>query len=91
MRAPIWLITGTAIIVAASSAWAQRYDPSYPVCMEAYGENGRRIECFFTSMAQCKEAARASAGICLNNPYYKTPATEATPTPSAKPARSPQR
>jgi Protein of unknown function (DUF3551) len=97
MRGLVWLISGIAIIFAAPSAWAQTYDPSYPVCMEAYGSDGSRIECFFTSMAQCKEGTQAFAGICFNNPYYVAPAAEAAPAaqaapaPSATPARSPRR
>jgi hypothetical protein len=62
--------------------------------MEACGQDGSRIECFFTSMAQCKEGTQAFAGICFNNPYYKPPAVEAAPAaqtapaPAATPARS---
>jgi len=97
MRGLVWLISGIGIIVAASSASAQRFDPNYPVCMEKYGEDGSRIECFFTSMAQCKEGTRASAAICFDNPYFKPPAPEAAPAaqtapaPAATPARSPRR
>jgi hypothetical protein len=96
MRGLVWLMLGTAMIFAASPASAQRYDPNYPVCMEVYGSDGSRIECFFTSMAQCKEGATGIAGICFNNPYYVTPAAEPAPAaqpapaPSATPARSPR-
>jgi hypothetical protein len=91
MRGLVWLISGIGMIAAASPAWAQRYDPSYPVCMEAYGEDGSRIECFFTSMAQCKEGTQAVAGICFNNPYYVAHAAPAAQTAPAPPARSPRR
>jgi hypothetical protein len=98
MRGLIWLIFGTGMIFAASPAWAQRYDPHYPVCMEVYGSDGSRIECFFTSMEQCKAGAQGGvAALCFNNPYYVAPAVEAAPAaqtapaPSATPARSPRR
>ena len=95
MHGPAWLVLGTAMIFAASPAWAQRYDPKYPVCKEVNDGQGSRIECFFTTMAQCKEGTLGgAAGLCINNPYYVAPAPEAapaaqtTPTPSATPARS---
>jgi Protein of unknown function (DUF3551) len=100
MRGPVWSILGIGMIFAASPAWAQRYDPNYPVCMEVYGADGSRIECFFTSMAQCKEGTQATAAICFDNPYYVAPPAEAAqsapaaqtaPAPSATPARSPRR
>jgi hypothetical protein len=85
------------MIFAASPAWAQTYDPNYPVCMEVYGSDGSHIDCYFTSMAQCKGGTQASAGICFNNPYYVAPPAEAAPAaqtapaPSATPARIPRR
>src|ERR1700722_17929788 len=87
MRGLVWLILATGIIFAASPARAQRYDPSYPVCMEVYGSDGSRIECFYTSMAQCKGGATGGvAGLCFNNPYYVTPAPEPTPAAQTAPA-----
>jgi hypothetical protein len=97
MRGLGWWILAIGMIFAAPPASAQRYDPNYPVCMEVYGSDGSRIECFFTSMAQCKEGAQGMAGLCFDNPYYVTPAAEAAPAaqtapvPSANPARSPRR
>ena len=96
MRGLVWLNSATGIIFAASpAARAQRYDPSFPVCMEVYGSDGSRIECFYTSMAQCKGGATGGvAGMCFNNPYYVTPTPEVTPAaqtapaPAATPARS---
>jgi hypothetical protein len=70
-----------------------RYDPDYPVCMEVYGSDGSRIECFFTSMEQCKLGATGTAGTCFNNPYYVQPPADAAAAaqtesaPSAKPAK----
>ncbi len=75
--------------LAASSASAQRYDPAYPVCMEQYGADGSVMNCFFTSMEQCKQGATGTAGICLNNPYYRAPPPEVTPAAAAEPAPAP--
>ena len=94
MRGAVWVILGTAMIFAAPPAWAQRYDPKYPVCMEVTDGEGSRMECFFTTMAQCKEGAQGIAGLCFNNPYYVAPAPEpepaaqTAPAPAATPARS---
>jgi hypothetical protein len=72
---------------------AGRYDPDYPVCMEAVGNGGGRIECFFTSYEQCRQATFGSSGTCFNNPSYVPPPVEAAPAqtepaPPAKPAKS---
>jgi hypothetical protein len=81
------------MIFAMSPASAQRYDPKYPVCMEVYGSDGSRIECFYTSMEQCRAAAQGMAGLCSENAYYvppppePEPAAETAPAPSAKPAK----
>ena len=92
MRARAGAIVGLGAILIATTAWgAGRYDPAYPVCMEAYGENGSRIECFFTSMEQCKQSASGSPGTCFDNPGYVAPPPEpvaavAEPAP-VKPAK----
>jgi Protein of unknown function (DUF3551) len=91
MRGPVCLILGIGMIFAASPAWAQRYDPKYPVCMEIYDGQGSRMDCFFTTMAQCKEGTQGGvAGMCFNNPYYAAPAVQTTLASSAAPARSPR-
>jgi hypothetical protein len=90
MRGRVGLILAAGMILAASPARAQRYDPNYPVCMEVYGGDGSRIECFFTSMAQCKEGAGAGvAGLCFNNPYYVAPPPEPAPVAQTAPAPAP--
>jgi hypothetical protein len=61
---------------------AGRYDPDYPVCMEAAGNGGSRIECFYTSYEQCRQATFGSSGTCFNNPSYVPPAVEAAPAPT---------
>ena len=97
MRGLAGLIVATGMMLAASAASAQRFDPAYPVCMEVYGSDGSVLNCFFTSMEQCKEGARGTAGICQNNPYYKplpaeaAPMAEPAPTPSPAPVKKKKR
>ena len=72
---------------------AGRYDPDYPVCMEAVGNGGGRIECVYTSYEQCRQVTFGSSGTCFNNPSYVPPPVEAAPAqtepaPPAKPAKS---
>jgi len=92
MRAGAGAILGLGVILIATSAWgAGRYDPAYPVCAEIYDDNGSRIECFFTSMEQCKMGTSGTPGQCFNNPGYVAPAPEpvaavAEPAP-VKPAK----
>jgi hypothetical protein len=89
MRGLVRAIAGTTLLLAASSASAQRYDPAYPVCMEIADGEGSRIECFFTSMEQCKEGAKGMPGSCFNNPYYKLPPAAVTPVAEPAPAPAP--
>jgi hypothetical protein len=89
MRGLVRLIVATAVVVAASPALAQRYDPAYPVCKETVDSDGPRIECYYTSMEQCKQGGEATAGTCVKNPYYKPPPPEATPAAEPSPIPSP--
>ena len=55
----------------ATPVHAQMYDPNYPVCMHVYGElEGERMDCIFTSLAQCAATASGRSATCLVNPYY---------------------
>jgi hypothetical protein len=90
MRVGAGIILGIAAILIASPARAQgRYDTAYSVCMEVYGGEGSRIECFFTSMEQCKLGTTGTAGMCFNNPYYVAPPPEPAVVPVAEPAAKP--
>jgi uncharacterized protein DUF3551 len=64
------ILTG-GVVLAATSASAQAYDPRYPVCMTLTEWGGSRIECSFTSIAQCKETASGRAAQCDANPFYE--------------------
>ena len=63
------VVVGTLLALAPASA--QTYDPRYPVCMHVYGVlEGDRIDCDFTSLAQCAASASGRPATCLINPYY---------------------
>ena len=66
-----------AVVLALGALWltkpasAQMYDPRYPVCMHTYGSLiGERMDCIFTSWAQCKASAEGLSATCLVNPYF---------------------
>lgn len=91
MRVAALAIVTIAAIWTAAPVRAQTYDANYPVCLEVYGENGSVIECGFTSLAQCTQAASGGrSAICFNNPYFRSAAAPAVPRSEA-PARSPTR
>jgi len=68
MRIPALAILTIATV--AAPAWAQTYDPSYPVCLQSYGIDGGNIECGYTSLAQCAMSASGRGAECLINPYF---------------------
>ena len=59
-----------SIFVVPSSAWAQTYDPAYPVCLQTYGIDGSSISCSYNSMQQCQMSASGRAAQCVTNPYF---------------------
>jgi Protein of unknown function (DUF3551) len=73
MRAMARTILAIATMLAASSAEAQRYDPSFPVCLQTYGMGGGNIDCSFTSLPQCNASALGRAAQCLTNPFFAHP------------------
>ena len=67
-------IVALAMAVIATSVQAQTYDPNHPVCMHVYGElEGERMDCIFTSLAQCAATASGRPATCLINPYFVYP------------------
>jgi hypothetical protein len=65
------LIMALATALPVGSAKAQMYDPKYPVCMHVFGElEGERMDCLFTSFAQCAASAKGRPATCLVNPYF---------------------
>ena len=66
-----------ALLLALGALWmtrpasAQMYDPRYPICMHVYGVLlGDRMDCDFTSFAQCQAGAAGLPASCLVNPFY---------------------
>ena len=67
----IFAILTLAMALIATSVQAQMYEPNYPVCMHVYGElEGERMDCIFTSLAQCAATASGRPAMCLINPYF---------------------
>jgi hypothetical protein len=80
MRMAAFAIVTIATIWTAAPARAQTYDPNYPVCLEVYGDDGSVIECGFSSLAQCTQAASGGrSAICFNNPYFAGARAPAVP------------
>jgi hypothetical protein len=70
MRILILVILAVGAVSVAGPVQAQTYDPSYPVCMQVTEWGGGRIDCSYTSMAQCTASASGRAATCLTNPYF---------------------
>jgi len=51
------LLIGTVAV----PAHAQTYDPHYPVCLQSYSLGGGKIDCSYTSLAQCNASASGRA------------------------------
>jgi hypothetical protein len=70
----------TAALMNAGPAFAQTYDPHYPVCMHVYGEQiGERMDCTFNSLGQCAATASGLPATCLINPYFADGRTRTPP------------
>ena len=59
-----------ALVLAATQAPAQTYDPSYPFCKKVSGDP-TYFDCRFTSMAECQQDIRGMSAECLANPYFR--------------------
>jgi Protein of unknown function (DUF3551) len=92
-RACTTLCIGAILIAAPAWAAGGRYDPNYPVCMEAASSGGSDVTCAYTSFEQCRQGTFGTSGSCFNNPSYVPPSVGATPAqaepePPAKPRKS---
>ena len=67
-RASLALVAFT-LLFAAGTTRAQTYDPSYPVCMQIYGQVGY-FDCRYTSLEQCRFLAVGRSASCVANPYF---------------------
>ena len=70
MRAWTCTLLTIATVFWAAPLRAQTYDPNYPVCIQTYAIGGGRIDCSFTSLAQCAASASGRSAQCYNNPYF---------------------
>ena len=71
MRMLRWIVLGGAVILMASPATAQTYDPRYPVCLQKWEWGGSTyFDCSYTSWDQCRAAGAGLAAMCLENPYW---------------------
>jgi hypothetical protein len=57
-------------VPVAAPAHAQMYDPAFPVCLQSYSLGGGRIDCSYTSLAQCNASASGRGAQCLTNPFF---------------------
>ena len=73
LRARAMAIAASAASLALSApAFAQTYDPAYPVCLQVYqGFVDYYFECAYMNMAQCQASASGRSASCVVNPYYK--------------------
>jgi hypothetical protein len=69
MRSLALTILTLGIVLTATHARAQRYDPAYPVCLYvvSFGTSPY-YRCSYTTMDQCR--ASANGQMCSLNPYY---------------------
>ena len=58
-----------AAVWGAQPAFAQTYDPAYPVCLHVF-RPWEYYQCSYTSLEQCKQSASGRAAMCDINPYY---------------------
>src|SRR3954453_3703693 len=70
MRIPAFAILTIATVLIAAPAWAQTYDPAYPVCLHVYGRGADYYQCRYTSLPQCNASASGRAAQCIVNPYF---------------------
>ena len=70
MRALVLIMSGIGTILIASPLQAQTYDPNFPICLQSCALGGCKIECDYTSLAQCKASASGRAAQCYTNPFF---------------------
>ena len=85
MRSLILAVLAAGVAVAATPAplSAQTYDPHYPICKRV-NSDAASIDCYYTTMEQCREDAHGESAERIVNPFYKT--AQEPSVPSAPPA-----
>ncbi|MCK1384625.1 DUF3551 domain-containing protein [Bradyrhizobium sp. 21] len=69
MRSARLALATIGLLLAGAPAHAQTYDPSYPVCMQIYGQVGY-FDCRYASLEQCRYLAVGRSASCVANPYF---------------------
>ena len=70
MRPLALTMLGIGAILAAAPVRAQTYDPRYPVCLQSCVLGACKMECDYTSLAQCNASASGRAAQCYTNPFF---------------------
>ena len=71
MRNLALAVLAAGTLLATQPVRAQTYDPSYPVCLQVWGQGTTTYyECRYSSLAQCNVSASGRSAHCLVNPYY---------------------
>jgi hypothetical protein len=73
--------------LTAAPAQAQTYDPNFPICLQSCALGGCKIECDYTSLAQCNATASGRAAQCFINPFFALAHQPAAPAPRKKAAK----
>ena len=73
MRTLALIVVAVAALLVSATAQAQTYDPSFPVCLQAYGGQAGYIDCSYMSLAQCNATASGRSAQCLINPFFTHP------------------
>jgi hypothetical protein len=80
MRRLMLAALAVAMAVAGAPSSAQTYDPKYPICKRV-NSDAASIDCYYTTMEQCRQDISGGGAECVVNPFYKT-AQEPPPAPA---------
>jgi hypothetical protein len=69
MRPARLALVAIGLLLAGAPARAQTYNPSYPVCMQIYGQVGY-FDCRYATLEQCRFLAVGRSATCVANPYF---------------------
>lgn len=70
MRDLVLAALAAGMAVTAAPLSAQTYDPNYPVCKRV-NSDAASIDCYYTTMEQCRQDIRSESAECVSNPFYK--------------------
>ncbi len=78
------LAAGMAVAAASAPLSAQTYDPRYPICKQV-NSDAASVDCYYTTMEQCREDATGESAQCIVNPFFKTAQEPSAPAVPARP------